>query len=341
MLSGAALRKTGEGWEFASEAALEDFIWENLQQLFGLTPLKRQYALKGEVCDILALDEQKQLVIIELKNAEDRYVIQQLTRYYDNLLDEKTFSEQINYGQPVRLLAIAPSFHRHNLIDRKYNLLKIDLLQLQVLKDNERFNLQLQDIDNNQTWSIPIPYQELKFVSASGDIPETPQLLLDWLGACTGEEQQAILKLREKILGFDGRIKEEIEGRNIIRYGKGKSKPVAEICYQRAYRKPVAFLWLPTPTSSWFGQKELIGRLRLWIDGETVTHIGHVPEGFGRMRLQSEWDAMPQEKRSKSMFHSGSYKSFTPVAIPNSYNNASNSLESLADLALTKWLARI
>ncbi|WP_231971858.1 endonuclease NucS domain-containing protein [Nostoc sp. NIES-3756] len=30
-------------------------------------PLKRQYVVKNEVCDILALDEQKQLVILELK----------------------------------------------------------------------------------------------------------------------------------------------------------------------------------------------------------------------------------------------------------------------------------
>ncbi|BAY41671.1 hypothetical protein NIES2111_60670 (plasmid) [Nostoc sp. NIES-2111] len=30
MLPGAALRKTGEGWEFASVATLEDFIWDNL-----------------------------------------------------------------------------------------------------------------------------------------------------------------------------------------------------------------------------------------------------------------------------------------------------------------------
>jgi RecB family endonuclease NucS len=105
MLAGAALRKTGAGWEFASVAALEDFIWENLQQLLGFTPLKRQYTVKNEVCDILALDEQNQLVIIELKNAEDRYVIQQLTRYYDNLLDEKPFLEQIDYSQPVRLIA--------------------------------------------------------------------------------------------------------------------------------------------------------------------------------------------------------------------------------------------
>lgn len=133
MLVGAALRKTGESWEFASEAALEDFIWQNLQQLLGFTPLQRQYAVKGEVCDILALDDQKQLVILELKNAEDRYVIQQLTRYYDNLLDEKPFAEQIDYDQPVKLIAAAPCFHRHNLIDCKYDLLKIDLLEVSVI----------------------------------------------------------------------------------------------------------------------------------------------------------------------------------------------------------------
>ncbi|BBD63052.1 hypothetical protein NIES2109_59020 (plasmid) [Nostoc sp. HK-01] len=338
MLAGAALRKTGDAWEFASESALEDFLWENLQQLLGFTPLKRQYAAKGEFCDILALNESKQLVILELKNAEDRYVIQQLTRYYDNLLDERPFPEQIDYSQPVKLIAAVPSFHRHNLIDCKYNLLKIDLLQIQILKDNQQFYLRLQDINTNQTWSIPIPYQELNFSSTTHDIPAAPQLLLDWLGACTGEEQQAILKLREKILSFDERITEEIEGRNTIRYGKGKSKPVAEICYHRTSHKPVVFLWLPTPNSR---QKEVIGRLRLWLEGEIVTHVGHVPEGFGRMKLQSEWDAMPREKRPGNLYWSLSHKSFIPVPIPQGYNDVSNSLESLADLALTKWLARI
>ncbi|MBD2616520.1 hypothetical protein H6G94_35795 [Nostoc punctiforme FACHB-252] len=163
-------------------------------------------------------------------------------------------------------------------------------------------------------------------------------MLLDWLAGCSAEEQQAILRLREKILSFDERIKEEIEGRSTIRYSKGKSKPVAELCYQRASHKPVVFLWLPTPTS-W--RKEVIGRLRLWLEGEIVTHVGHVPEGFGRMRTHSEWKAMPHEKRPKRMFHNGSSKSLTPVPIPQGYNDVSNSLKSLADLALTKWLARI
>lgn len=344
MLAGAALRKTSYGWEFASEAALEDFVWDNLQQLSGLIPLKRQYSVNGEICDILALNETKQLVILELKNTEDRYVVQQLTRYYDNLLDEKPFPEQIDYSLPVRLLAIAPSFHRHNLIDRKHTKLIVDFLQVTVAQINQDFNLQLQDIDTHQIWSIPIPYQELDISTVSTNISEPPQLLLDWLGACTGEEQQAIIKLRERILSFDGRIKEEIEGRNTIRYDRGKAKPVAELCFQKKTNKPVLFLWLPTPSSLLFTERRLvIGRMRLWMDSAVVTHAGHIPEGFGRMKLQSEWEAMPREKRPGNLYWSRSYKSFSPVGI-NTYKELipnPDSLESLADLALSKWLARI
>jgi len=337
MLAGAALRKTGENWEFASEAALEDFIWDNLTQLLNLTPLARQHSELGEYCDILAINNQQQLTIIELKNSEDRHIIQQLTRYYDNLINAKPFAKRIDYQKPVRLIAIAPSFHRHNLIDCKYNLLDIELLQCAVIRNHDDFQLQLTDIDNNQIESITIPYQELE-LTASTNVTAPPQLLLDWLGTCTGEEQQAILNMRSQILSFDERIKEEIEGKKTIRYGRGKTKPIAELIYHRTTSKPVVFLWLPTPTS-W--RKEVIGRLRLWLDGSTVTYVGHIPEGFGRMKLQSEWDAMPREKRPKSMFHSGSSKSFTPVPIPQGYNNVSNTLESLVDLSLAKWLARI
>jgi len=342
MLSSAALRKIGEGWKFTSEAALENFVWENLPQLLGLTPLKRQHPAKGEFCDILALDENKQLVIIELKNDEDRYIIQQLTRYYDNLVDERPFSEQIDYSKLVRLIAIAPSFHRHNLIDRKYNLLKIDLIRVTVIQANQEFQLQLTNIDHNQIYSTPIPYQELDISSLSKNIPEPPQLLLDWLGSCTVQEQQAILKMREKILSFDERITEEFEGRNTIRYGRGKSKPVAELVFQKKTHKVVLFLWLPTPSSYNFGRKQAIGRLRLWMDGSSVTHAGHVPEGMGRMKLQSEWEAMPREQRPGNLYHGFSYKSFSPVGIYiyEKLIQNPNSLESLTDLALNKLQER-
>jgi RecB family endonuclease NucS len=341
MLVGAALRKTGTGWEFTSEAALEDFVWANLHSLFGLTPLARQHSQLGEYCDILAVDSAKQLTIIELKNTQDRYIVQQLTRYYDNLLETKPFVDKIDYNQPVKLIAIAPSFHRHNHSDRKYNKLKIEFWTVAVIPKNLDFYLQLTDIDTSLITEVQIPYQILDVTTTSTNVPPPPQLLLDWLGACNGKEQQAILKMREKILDFDARIQEKIEGKNTIKYS-GKSKIFAEISFQRKINKPVIFLWLPTPSSLLGISQEVIGRLRLWMDDSKVTHVGHIPEGFGKMRLESEWNTMSQEQRPRNLMHSLSYKSFSPVDI-FAYERAianPQSLDSLADLALTKWLSR-
>src|SRR4028118_1095791 len=141
MLSGAALRKTGAGREFVSEAALEDFVWANLEPLLGLLPLKRQYSVKGQYCDILALGKNKQLVVLELKNAEDRYIVQQLTRYYDGLLEEKPFAQEVDYIHPVHLVAIQPSFHRDNFTDRKYHSLLFEFLKFHITQTEEIFIL--------------------------------------------------------------------------------------------------------------------------------------------------------------------------------------------------------
>lgn len=41
------LKKVGEDWHFASENNLEDFVWSQLNSLFELYPLKRQYTASG------------------------------------------------------------------------------------------------------------------------------------------------------------------------------------------------------------------------------------------------------------------------------------------------------
>jgi RecB family endonuclease NucS len=69
------LNQTGSKWEFEN-AALEDFVWLNLENLLSFTPLKRQYCVNGQYRDILAVAQNQQLVILELKNSEDRYIIQ-------------------------------------------------------------------------------------------------------------------------------------------------------------------------------------------------------------------------------------------------------------------------
>lgn len=123
---------------FKSERDLEDFVWVHLDKLFNLQAFKRQHVIKQDVCDILAVDEAGKLTVLELKNTADRYIVQQLTRYYDRLITEKPLASEIDYDHPIRLIAIAPAYHEHNLIDHKYSSLEIDFLTYEVLESEDK-----------------------------------------------------------------------------------------------------------------------------------------------------------------------------------------------------------
>ena len=71
-------------------------------------------------CDLLCFTKlDKQPVIIELKNEEDRYIVSQLVRYRKAILTEKPFADKINYSLPVKLVAICPTFHQDNYTDKE------------------------------------------------------------------------------------------------------------------------------------------------------------------------------------------------------------------------------
>ena len=271
------LKKTGSGWEFATEAALEDFVWANLPQLFGLTPLKRQYTVKGQFCDILGLDENRQLTVLELKNLEDRYIVQQLTRYYDALGEEKPFAEEVDCDRTIRLIAVTPSFHRDNYTDRKYCHLDIQFLQFQVLVEGEKFYFQLKDVDNDKVWQFEIPYQERE---SNDNIPPPPKALQKILSKSDIIQQEGILKFRHKILSFDRRMA-EIAVAGSIKYGNvaGKNnKFCAELCSD-SKGFPVLFLWLPLKSL----KSEKIARARIWTDWQGNSLLeGYVSTGIGR-----------------------------------------------------------
>lgn len=150
------LKKISGNWQFASENNLEDFVWSQLNVLFGLLPLKRQYIASGDICDILAVDKNNRLVIIELKNVEDRYIIQQLTRYYHSILEEKPFQQQVNYQLPVRLIGIAPSFHRHSLIDKKYHELNFEFMSFVTVQQGNEVFLQITDLNTKKVLQAKI-----------------------------------------------------------------------------------------------------------------------------------------------------------------------------------------
>lgn len=275
MVNFVNLRKTASGWEFDSEEALEDFVWANLPALFGLTPLKRQHIVKGQFCDILALGENNELVVLELKNGEDRYIVQQLTRYYDALREEKPFSEQIDYDRPIRLVAVAPSFHRDNFTDRKYSHLSVEFLHFEILTDEGRFYLQLKNVEPGKVTKVEIPHQEKE---SSDNISTPPRKLLNFLAKCNNSserEREAVLGLRRKILCFDSRMQEIIKA-NSFEYGKGKSNPCAELYFSKSYGymgRPNLFLRLPEP-DPWY--KQSTKRMLILVDRDWNSFSGMI-----------------------------------------------------------------
>jgi RecB family endonuclease NucS len=335
-----SLRKIGAGWEFESEAALEDFVWANLQPLFGLTPLKQQYCVSGQFCDLLAVGENKQLVVLELKNVEDRYIVQQLTRYYDALLEEKPFSEEVDYGQPVCLVAIAPTFHRDNFTDRKYHTLSFRFLQFAIVQDGGEFYLQLTDLDSGKIFQSEIPHQERE---SPENIPSPPRALLNLLAKCTDDEREAILKIRIKLLSFDQRM-QEMTATGSVTYGKGKNNCCAELRLDKQSGKLILFLSIPY-AHKWT-EKRFIARMRVWTDWKSVSDVAHVPKGMGKTKIsQAEYESGRRPKsRNYYMHRYPSYK--CPLTADFKYymelvNKQSNSLDSLVDLALETWLARL
>ncbi|OUL19066.1 hypothetical protein BV378_34010 [Nostoc sp. RF31YmG] len=278
MEKNVALCKTDEGWKFIDESELETFVWDNLEEIFELKPLKRQLSIKGEICDILAIGENNQLAIIELKNTEDRYVINQLTRYYDNLLEEEPLKDNINYDEEVRLIAICPSFHRHNLIDEKHSKLKFNLFTFFIRYENHEFYFHLSHIHKQlETKIVKINYQEVNFQNQVNDhIPEPPRLLLDWLGSLTNIEIENLTKIRHQILSFDGRLEEIVLNKSIIyasRYGKDKIRQCAELSFDRKSKKILLFFWLIIPNR----QTKTIARMQINTLQEYLAYWRYAP----------------------------------------------------------------
>ena len=272
------LRKTEQGWAFGEERLLEDFVWDSLGDL-DLVPIKRQFGINGEYCDILAKTKNNQLVVLELKNTDDRYIIHQLTRYYHGLKTTKPFKDSVDYEQPIRLIAIAPDFHRHNFIDRRYNLLQFEFIRFEILNQADSCYLHLH-LEGRKELTIlkPIPFlEDGKTISQSQDnIDVPPRILINTLDKLTPLAKFEILRLREKMLGSNKRIKEIKEARSLF-YGRGKTKPCCQFKlvppnksnqfqfskFSQVYEFQ-CYLWLPVPKClPNFANKSSIGRMHL------------------------------------------------------------------------------
>ncbi|MGD1713401.1 hypothetical protein [Dapis sp. BLCC M172] len=324
------LKKIADKWEFESEAALEDFVWENLPHLFNLEPLKRQHIVMGEWCDILAVSEVGQLAIIELKNIEDRYVVQQLTRYYENVLAEKPFSQKVNYQKLVRLVAIAPSFHRHNFIDLKYSKLNLEFCLFEIFQEEKSVYFYLKNTGGQILVKLKVPIYEEYIINPEKipniTLPRLPKGLSLSLESYSSEQKKKILNIREKILRFDERMGEK-SNKEIITYGKKKGK--GKLC--KSIDKFCAgldeyiqlYLYLPFPTNN---GNQRIFKCCLGIISKSPDSDDIIP----RIILQSN---------SKiSIYETDEYLKIYEKLTGNIVT--SNSLDALLDLALEEWHKR-
>jgi len=200
-------------WQFDCELSLEDFFWQNLKSLLNLTQLDRQYRINNQVVDILSVSPNQQIVLLELKNTEDRYVVQQLTRYYKVLSSEKPFSNQVDYSLPIRLIAIAPTFHPHNFIDQEFNSLKVEFFTFTIFQREKKFWFELKQVDTNWMRDCEIPSsfhqrilserQKLKVLPIAS---KPPASLWKLIANLSQPRQSYILEIRDKILSFDSRM---------------------------------------------------------------------------------------------------------------------------------------
>lgn len=250
--------------------------------------------------------------MLELKNAEDRYIVQQLTRYYDALLEAKPFEGQVDYTKTIRLIAVVPSVHRDSLIDRKYNNLSIELFVFKVIDESEEFYLKISNTDREQTLQMQILYQAKDHVPRS--IPDPPEMFRKILNTHNSDTQKRILKIRRMILGFDERVY-EMRVSKYIKYGRSEKRFCAEIGLD-TNQQPVMFLWLPLSFNI-LGRRDdkKVGRVRIWTaDWQKACVLAHVPQGLGRINGTN---------------------------IQTAKGFADYSLDKLVDMALRNWLERL
>ena len=344
MVNVVNLQETGSGWEFESEAALEDFLWENLETLFGLHCLKRQPSVNKQFCDIVAVGKDKQLVVLELKNTEDRYVVQQLTRYYDALVEEKAFSDEVDYQKPVRLVAIAPSFHRDNFTDRKYHTLTFEFWTFSVIEEDKKLYFNLMDLETDRHFKLQVDYQKL---SSMNSIPDPPRKLLKILNQEAYQEQRTmILEIRNKILSFDKQI-QELPNPSGIKYGNKQTHCCAEVYLKKStYSDYYLFLWLPKIVNFTTNNQRKRMRLRLQLfTGFNAGNFGlqHFPnKGLKRSKSRSQnfWfaeDYIKQLETNQYKFEEAIQSDLSEFAAEKS----SKLIYYLVDIALHEWRKKL
>ncbi len=108
---------------FGDEFSLRDFFADNLEELFGIRFIEKEYLIQEGRIDTLGLDENNSPVIIEYKWKENEEVLAQGLFYYNWLIKNRKHFEllvdkkldkniKVNWDQP-RIILVAQGFGRY------------------------------------------------------------------------------------------------------------------------------------------------------------------------------------------------------------------------------------
>lgn len=118
----------------------------------------------------------------------------------------------------MRLVAIVPQFHAHNLIDQEYSRLTFELMTFSIQAHQNDFWFELCELVGGQIQRLSIPSSFQRYLTViSETIPETPppkiiprppKSLQRLLEALSLEQQQYVLDVRDRLLNADERLQE-------------------------------------------------------------------------------------------------------------------------------------
>lgn len=341
--------------QFKSEECLEDFIWHNLNTILNLTPLKRQYCSKSEYCDIICYSQTNQLCVIELKNNQDRYVVQQLTRYYDNLIDEKPFGDVVDYEKEVKLIAITPEFHRHNFIDYKYLRLKIDFYEFSIEIAGESILFYLRNAQSKEIISqIKLCARgDLTFPpSQQKTLPKPPKQFFNLVDTTMPSVKNSILEIRHKLITCHDLIS-EIDTQCTLKYGlktnsnkifhtKSLAKFYLFVDQQNInYNQLFLMLWLPCPTVKSLDSKlhsnvYKLTTYQVLIDSQSSSFNQGLSDRVDYLEIfNSDRERLDPTHNSMRRLEMKQYDSYLVKSLKD------YTLNSLIDVAVEHWIGKI
>jgi len=356
------IEKDGQ-WQFESEATFERLLWQNLEEWLSFQPLARQLRMCGEPCDIIASRSQGKPVILELKNEEDRYVVQQLTRYYHNFLEERPDLPDLDSSESPQLVAIAPSLHRHNFIDRLYHHLTVELWTFHIRKQNDQFLLEF------VSWEAPDTKSTIKTIDLTPHIqlptvaePDPlSQLDKNWksiLSKRSELDQKNLLEIRDRILSFSPKLGEVVTP-STATYGQMRSKTslcesedrlLARFEQLSLDKAPRLFLYLPSIVKLSFNAVKVEVLLQKSNSGYSLSSLVQflrMPNKCSKWHIHMMMRSTAEQAKSYGRYevtltgYLGFYQDVFEKKFWNSrWDEQFSSLEDLLDLALMDWQRR-